>query len=112
MRKISLFLRPNCTKLILVVAIILLSLIITTGSRATSKVTWTANKGFPLPFIEISEHAQRKQCWTNTICVSTNIQKFYSYAFLLDLLVWYLVSCALTLAFTTVKEHYSQSKLE
>ena len=110
MIKLWLFIKPNCKKFIIDVILTLLSLTVTTGFWPTSKVTWTANKGFPLPFVHVSEYVQGTLCMIKRICIATNIQQFYIYSFLLDLLAWYLVTCILTLGFTKMKEKFGQSR--
>jgi hypothetical protein len=95
MKKLYSFIRPDCTKFIILVVLIILSLTITTDFYPTSKVSWTAKKGFPLPFLVIYEYVQGKRCLINSICFSSNIQEFYPYLIVIDILVWYLVSCCL-----------------
>ena len=107
MIKLWLVFKPNCKKFIIDVILTLLSLTVTTGLWATSKVTWTANKGFPFPFAHVTEYVQGTRCMINRICIVTNIQEFHIYSFLLDLLAWYLITCVLTLGFTKMKENGS-----
>lgn len=104
MKTFWLFLRPNSIKATLLVVLALASLVVTTGFEATSKVTWYANRGFPLPFITISEYVFGGRCLQNTICIAANIRDFYPYAMILDILGWYLVSCTIVFAYQIVKK--------
>jgi len=109
MRKLWFFLRPNCIKLFLLVVLALASLAVTTRFEATSKVTWYADRGFPFPFLTISESVDRKWCEHNTICIDENIQDFYPNALVLDILGWYLISCIVTTGYETVKSQRKAS---
>jgi hypothetical protein len=111
MKKLLLFLRPNCVKIALLVVFTLISLAVTTGGEATSKVTWHANRGFPFPVITISDYVPGGRCSQNTICLAVNIQDFYPYALLLDILGWYLVSCAMVFVYQTMKKQCRASNL-
>jgi hypothetical protein len=98
------FLRPSFVKTTLWVILILASLFVTSGFEPTSKLTWHANRGFPLPFITIFEYVFRGLCMPDTICIATNIRDFYPDAMLLDLLGWYLVSCTMVFAYRIAKK--------
>jgi hypothetical protein len=88
-------LQPSRLKTVFFVIFTLLASTVTTGFEATSKVTWHVNRGIPFPFIILYENVPMERCLINTICVETNIQHFYLYALLFDVLVWYLLSCAI-----------------
>jgi hypothetical protein len=111
MKILLLFLRPNCVKITLVMILTLLSSIVTTGFEATSKVTWYANRGFPFPVVTISDYVTGGRCSHNTICLAANIRNFYPYALLLDILGWYLVSCAIVYAHQALKKQRRASNL-
>jgi hypothetical protein len=111
MNIVLLFLRPNCVKIILVMIFTVASLAVTTGFEATSKVTWHANRGFPFSVMTISEDARGGRCPPRDICLATNIQSFYRYALLLDILGWYLVSCAMIFAYQAMKKRRGASNL-
>jgi len=106
MNIVLLFLRPSCVKIILLIIFTLASLAVTTGFEATSKVTWHANRGFPFSVITISDYVLGGRCSQNTICLAVNIQNVYPYALLLDILGWYLVSCAMVFAYQAMKKRY------
>jgi hypothetical protein len=76
---------------------------VTTGDGATSKVTWQLDRGFPFPFITIVETVPMERCSINTICIETNIQQFYLYALLVDMLVWYLLSCVIVYGYEVLQ---------
>jgi hypothetical protein len=69
-------------------------------------VTWHANRGIPFPFITIFEYVQGGRCLINKICIATNIQDFYPYALFIDVLIWYLVSCAIILGYEALKKRW------
>jgi hypothetical protein len=96
------FLRPNKANLTLSIIFTLLSLIIVTGLEWTTKMTWNVNRGFPFPIVKIFDYVKGGSCPQYNICLATNIQNFYPSALLLDLLVWYLFSCAVVLGYKTV----------
>lgn len=110
--KIWLFLRPNRANLTLSIIFTLLSLIIVTGLEWTTKMTWDANRGFPLPIIRIYDYVKGGSCPPYDICLATNIQDFYPSALLLDLLIWYLVSCAVVLGYQAVMKQGERQLLE
>ena len=104
------FLRLNRLKAALLVICGLIFSNLTTGLEATSKVTWQANRGFPLPFMSLDEYMQGGRCLQNTICVSANIQSFSIYALIVDLLGWYLISCAITFIYEAIIRQWDKSK--
>ncbi len=112
MKKIWLFLRPSYMKITLLVILTLTSSAITTEFEATSKVTWHANRGFPFPIMTIFEYVQGGRCVQNTLCIATNIQNFHVLTLLLNILVWYLVSCAVILGYKAVKKQARRQLLE
>src|SRR5262245_61078465 len=110
MKMLWLFLRPNLSKAALLIISMLISSIVTTGAEATSKVTWQANRGFPLPFLTLFEYVQVGRCPQNTICIASNIQNFYPLALMLDILGWYLLSCAITSVYGAIKRQREAGK--
>ena len=108
--KVFLFLRPDKTKITLSIILTLLSLIIVTGLKWTTKMTWYANRGFPFPVVKIYDYVKGGSCPPYNICLATNIQDFYPYTLLIDILVWYLVSCAIVLGYETVKKQRRRLK--
>jgi hypothetical protein len=100
------FLQPSRLKAASFVISILLASTVTTGFEATSKVTWHANRGIPVPFIILFENVPFERCPINTICVATNIQQFYLYALLFDMLVWYLLSCAIVFGYEVLQDQH------
>ncbi len=102
--KIWLFLRPDKTNITLSIIYTLLSLIIVTGLKWTTKMTWYASRGFPFPFVKIYDYVKGGSCPPYNICLVTNIQDFYPFALLMDILVWYLVSCAIVFSYQIVKK--------
>jgi hypothetical protein len=112
MKKLWVFLQPNYVKITLLVIFALISLAVTTEGEATSKVTWHADRGFPFPVITISDYVPGGRCSQNTICLRANIQNFYPNALVLDILGWYLVSCAMVFAYQAMKKRWRASNLE
>lgn len=96
-------LHPSRLKSAFFVIFTLLALTVTTGFEPTSKMTWKANRGIPFPFITLFENVPMELCPINTICVATNIQQFYLNAFLIDMMVWYLLSCALVFGYEVLQ---------
>lgn len=103
MKTIWNFLHPSYRKAALFIILTVLAFTITTGFEPTSKVTWKANRGIPFPFITLFENVPMKRCPINTICIATNIQQFYLFASLVDMLVWYLLSCALVFGYEVMQ---------
>jgi len=99
-------LRPNYINISLLVVLMLISSFVSTGFQWTSKVNWHADRGFPFSFMTINEFIRGGYCPHNTICLATNIQQFYLYAFLLDVLVWYIVSCAIVFGYEILKKQH------
>ncbi len=102
--KVFLFLRPEKTKIILSIILTLLSSIIVTGLNWTTKMTWYANRGFPFPIVKIYDYIQGGHCPPYDICLATNIQDFYPYTLLMDILLWYLFSCTIVFGYKTIKK--------
>jgi glycopeptide antibiotics resistance protein len=108
--KIRLLLRPDKTKITLMMIFTLLSLIIVTGLEWTTKMTWYANRGFPFPFLKIYDFVKGGSCTPYNICLATNIQDFSPFAMLMDLFVWYLVSCIIAFAYHRIKKKRTEEK--
>jgi hypothetical protein len=104
MKEIWLFMRPSRMKVILVLLLTISSLIVTTGFEATSKLSWHANRGFPYPFMTISDYFPGRWCPFKAICIASNIRDFYPDRMILNILVWYVVSCAITSVYQRVKK--------
>jgi hypothetical protein len=104
MKMLWYLLRPSRLGITFFITLTLLTSTVTTGFEATSKVTWHANRGLPFPYITIFEYVQGGRCLINTVCVATNIKYFNPYALLLDMLVWYLVACALVFGYEFLKK--------
>lgn len=102
------FMRPSWTKIILSIVLTLLSSIIVTGLNWTTKMTWFANRGFPLPFVKLFDYVKGGPCPPYNICLATNVRNFYLHALLIDFFTWYLVSCAIVLGYETVKRLHRQ----
>lgn len=102
------FLRPNKIRIALSIILTTLSSIIVTDFKWTTKMTWYAYRGFPLSFLKIYDYVKGERCQPYNFCMATNIQDFYTYSFLVDLVVWYLVSCVITLGFLTMKRKFKQ----
>jgi len=111
MKTFWLSLRPSKTKIVFSIVLTLASILVTSGFQATSKVTWYANRGFPLPFMTLSEAVDRRICQNNTICIATNISNIFPIAIVLDILGWYVVSCLIVFAYQIVKEQFSGDDL-
>jgi hypothetical protein len=105
------FLQPRRLKIAFFVVFTLFALTVTTSFEATSKVTWQAYRGIPFPFIILFENVPMEQCPINTMCVATNIQQFFLYALLLDMLVWYLLSCAIGFGYDALKNQWKRQAL-
>ncbi len=110
--KVFFFLRPAKTKITLSIILTLLSVIIVTGMEYTSKMTWIAYRGFPFLFIKIYDYVKGSYCDSFNICLATNIQEFYPYSLFIDILLWYLFSCAIVYGFDAIKKRGKQPLLE
>jgi hypothetical protein len=102
--KVFYFLRPDKTKITISIILTLLSLIIVTGLEWTTKMTWYANRGFPFSFIKVYDYVKGGHCPSYNICLATNIQEFYPYTLLIDILVWYLFSCTIVFGYEAIRK--------
>jgi hypothetical protein len=100
-------LSPHLDKIILTVILILVSLSVSLWGEATSKVTYIANRGYPFSIMTITDRVNLYSCMDFNLCITTNIQKFYPSELLLDILIWYLVSCLLVFVYDAVTRRSS-----
>ena len=86
-------LKPNWFKVVSTIILFALSLFVITGAMATSKVSWYENRGIPLTCLRV---AKMWPCGPgpdlDEICIY--LEAVYPFALLVDILSFYLVSCA------------------
>lgn len=91
-------LRPNFPKLLLFVLFMLMSTFVVVSRDATSKVSWDQVRGTPFPYLVLTEY--RGPCLPqNTFCVEVNFQRIYLTELLIDILIWYVISCGMILPY-------------
>jgi hypothetical protein len=101
--KIRSFLRPNFLKLAILILALSLTLLIVTEREATSKVSWQEKRGAPLSFLTLVEY--RGPCPPSSFCAKVRIRDLHFSALLIDILGWYIISCAVFLVFRRVFRH-------
>ena len=84
------FLRPDSTKLLVSVILIILSLLVVTGREWTTKVTFRENRGAPLPFLTLEVFGPGEPCY--------RLGAVRLWAIPVDILIIYLMSCGISLA--------------
>jgi hypothetical protein len=105
------FLRPNFTKLLMLFILILMSILVLVHREATSKVLWDQIRGIPYPFLVLTEY--RGPCLPEkTFCVEINVQEIYYIELLKNIVIWYVISCALISVYKTARERYGANKSE
>jgi hypothetical protein len=102
MKMIWAFLRPNFVKIALLIILLIISLIVIVKHESTSKVSWEEDRGGPFTFISIAGY--KGPCPLKTFCQEVNILDFSFLAFLIDFVVWYLVSCTIIKGLEAVKK--------
>jgi hypothetical protein len=102
------FLRPNFVKTLFLLFLLAMTLSVVSGRQATSKVSWQENRGIPFRFVTLTGYAG--PCEQNGFCREMNIQNFYPYMLVIDVIGWYLVSCALISGYETLKKQHSARK--
>jgi hypothetical protein len=105
LKKIWLFLCPSLVKLAILLIAITLSLFVVVEREATSKVTWSEKRGIPLPFLAITQY--QGPCPPLDFCSEVDVQTLYPAQMLLDVLWWYIASCALFLGYKKVSRRQS-----
>jgi len=97
------FLRFDYSKLLVLVALVLMTMLVVVSREATSKVSWEQMRGIPFPFLVITEY--RGPCQPlNTFCIDLFFQRIYPIELLKDILIWYVVSCAMVLGYEVLKK--------
>ncbi len=103
--RILFFFRPGFTKLIILIIAMLLISFVSIDYEETSKVTWVESRGIPLSFLTIVGYAG--PCSEFTYCRDASIQTFRTLELLLDVSVWYGVSCLLFSGYKKIAHHRS-----
>ncbi len=105
--KIGYFLKPNLSKVIVLVILILMFIPLVAYREPTSKVTWDEIRGMPFPFLMLTEY--RGPCPpANTFCVKSSFQELRFIELIKSILFWYPVSCAIVLGYETLREQRKQ----
>jgi hypothetical protein len=101
MKAVSLFLRPNLPKILLLAILLAVTCFVSTGYKATSKVSWQENRGIPLAIVTLAGYEGPGS--NSNLCREVRIQNIWPIAFILDIFVWYMVSCLVFLIYIGVK---------
>ncbi len=101
--KIILIFRPNTYKIIMMIVLTLLSLLVVTNRKATSKVTWEENRGLPLPYIVLVEY--RGPCPPQNFCKDISIKKIIPVNVVVNLIGWYLILCVIYSRYRWILRH-------
>jgi hypothetical protein len=107
MAVISLFLRPNLLKLLFLTILLAVTCFVPIGHKATSKISWQENRGIPLAIVTLSGY--EGPCSNSNLCREVSIQNIWPIAFILDIFVWYMVTC-LVFHFIGVKKALNSGK--
>ena len=95
-----LFFQPNQKKLIILLIILLFTSILFSEGKWTSKITFEEKRGMPLVFLVLHGHiftsSRPFYCrYFPSLCRVRILDSFYIPEFLIDILFWYIVSCAI-----------------
>ena len=96
------FFRPTFTKIVLLMILVGVTSFIVTGRKATSKVSWQEKRGVPLAFMTIVVY--KGPCPQNNTCQEANLQTFNTFALLLDIFSWYVISCLMEFMYVFVND--------
>ena len=107
--KYLMFLQPNIAKILVLILLMILTSLIVMDFRATSKVTWEGTLGIPFSFAAILGY--NGPCSHKELCRDI-IHNFNPYALMLDIAIWYLVSCGLVLGFNVLKNRDNAQKTD
>jgi hypothetical protein len=99
------FLRPKFIKLVILIIITLLASIAVTEYKETSKVTWEESRGVPWSFLTVIGY--HGPCYQLEYCRKVHIQTLRPLELLVDILVWYIVSCILFSVYKRIAQHWS-----
>lgn len=95
LKKVMRFFTPTPMKLLILLMLVLLILFIKTDFRATSKVTWSANRGIPFSFLSTTSY--KGPCLPEPYCERVCIEAIHPIPLLADLMFWYVIACAITI---------------
>lgn len=100
------FLRPTWVKLLVLAILISITLLVVIERQATSKVTWNESRGAPLPFLTLAGY--QGPCPPLSFCTKVFFHALHPIEMLLDILVWYVVSCVFVWGYTRLLHRRSR----
>jgi hypothetical protein len=103
MKTLWLFLRPSLIKITLLIILLAISSFMATSYQPTSKVSWLESRGAPFSFMILSGY--QGPCLQNTVCRGIKVSSFQLDTFVIDAVLWYLVSCAIVVAYEALRMH-------
>ena len=99
------FLKPNFIKMLVAFVLVITTVFVLVHREATSKVSWEQLRGIPYPFLVLTEY--RGPCPPDNIfCVEVYFQKVNPIKMIVNMFIWYLVSCVIIGIFERVKSQY------